>query len=253
MDIVLIERMLQAALNHHSYDAVPKSLPIDAQAYFSALNLLHTALTDRNHKTKNLVGTLTELPAHHEVFSTPIYQKSSDDKNYYVFVAKIILAYRLETKGNVLYFFDNFGGHNKVIHPKKELQNKAGTLILPFNLIATIKKELMPIDVAIALIQNPFHESFNYKLSPSPATSFAVEHDLHRQMGFITHPKLLAEFFTDSNEEQINSLSYDTRLALDLLKSQYSIDVNMDTVNELAQIDEKLQNHKGFACIEIEN
>ena len=109
----------------------------------------------------------------------------------------------------------------------------------------------MPIDVAIAIIQQPFHPSFSYKLSPSPATSLAIEHNLQRQMAFMTHPKMMADFVENSNEEQIKSLSYDTRLALDLLGSKYNIDVNADTLKELADIDERLANINGSACIEI--
>lgn len=247
----MIERMIHKALHHHNHDKVSESLPVDGLAYFSGLNLLQSVLTDKSFYTQKLTGILNELPEKNEVFVTPIYQKSYDDEYHYVLVAKVILTYRIDTKGNVIYFFDNFGSHNKMMLPKKDLKNKAGTLIIPYDLVATIKRSLMPIDVGIAIIQQPLHPSFSYKLSPSPATSLAIEHDLQRQMAFITHPKMMASFIENGNEEQIKSLSYDTRLALDLLKSKYNIDVNPDALKELAEIDERLANIKGSACIEI--
>lgn len=243
--------MIHKALYHHNRDAVSETLPVDGMAYFSGLNLLQSVLTDKQFYTKNLKGKLKELPECHEVFVTPVYQKSSDDKYHYILVAKIILVYRIETKGNVLYFFENFGSHNKMVLPKNDLKDKAGTLIIPYDLIVTTEKSLMPIEVTTALIENPLHDCFSYKLSPSPATSLAIEHDLQRQMAFMTHPKMMAGFVENGNEEQVKSLSYDTRLALDLINSKYNIDVNADTLKELAQIDEKLANINGSACIEI--
>lgn len=243
--------MLHKALYHHNKDQVSQSLPVDGMAYFSGLNLLQSVLNEKQFYTQKLKGVLKELPKHSDVFVTPIYQKSFDDVNHYVLVAKIILTYRIETKGNILYFFENFGSHNKMVLPKTDLKDKSGTLIIPYDLVATIDKTLMPIDVAVAIIQQPFHPSFSYKLSPSPATSLAIEHDLQRQMAFMTHPKMMSGFVESGNEEQIKSLSYDTRLALELLGSKYNIDVNADTLKELAGIDEKLANINGSACIEI--
>lgn len=247
----IIERMIHMAIHHHTKDGVSQYLPVDGMAYFSGLNLLQSVLTEKKFYTQNLKGSLKTLPEHSDVFVTPVYQKSFDDTYHYVLVAKLILTYRIDTKGNVIYFFENFGSHNKMVLPKKDLRENVGTLIIPYDLVATIKKSLMPIDVGIAIMQQPFHESFSYKLSPSPATSLAIEHDLQRQMAFMTHPKMMAEFVEGGNEEQIKSLSYDTRLALDLLKSKYNIDVNEETLKELAAIDQKLSNISGSACIEI--
>ena len=249
-----VERLIKKALDHHQNDHVSKTLPVDGLAYFSGLNLLQSVLEPKLFYTKKLTEKnplLKDLPDQSEVFVVPVQKKSSDAENHYVHLAKVILCYRLETKGNVQYFFDNFGGHNKMILPKSDLKEKVGSMIIPYDLIATIKKSLMPIDVIDALNQDALHPSFSYKLSPSPATSFAVDHDLNKQMGFITHPKMLAPFFKDSNDEQIKSLSFDTRLALDLLKSKYNIYVSAEALKELAEIDKKLANINGSACIEI--
>lgn len=243
--------MIHKALYHHTKDGVSQHLPVDGMAYFSGLNLLQSVLTEKEFHTQSLKGCLKTLPESSDVFVTPTYQKSFDDEYHYVLVAKVILTYRINTKGNVIYFFDHLGSHNKMVLPKKDLKDKAGTLIIPYDLVGTIKKSLMPIDVATAIIQNPFHESFSYKLSPSPATSLAIEHDLQRQMAFMTHPKMMAGFVENGNEEQIKSLNYDTRLALDLLGSKYNIDVNPEALKELAEIDKKLANINGSACIEI--
>lgn len=126
-----------------------------------------------------------------------------------------------------------------------------GTLLIPYDLVGCIAKELMPIDVGDAIQQNPLHDSFSYKLSPSPATSFAINHDLQNQMAFITHPKMMIGFLEGAHEEQLKSLPYDTRLALDLLNSKYNIDVNKKAMQEIADIDAKLSKIQGPACIEI--
>jgi hypothetical protein len=248
---ILIERFLHKATFHHNNDNVSQKLPIDGLAYFSGLNLLQSVLTDKNYHTNLLEGRLTTLPDHHEVFVKPQNKKSSDDKNYYILLAKIILTYRIDTAGNILYFFENFGSHNKMVLPKKDLKDKTGTLIIPYDLVVSVPKRFMPIDVATAFEQNPWHDCFSFKLSPSPATSLAINHDLMRQMAFMTHPKMLEGFIEDGNEEQVKSLYYDTRLALDLLKSKYNIDVSEKMLKELADIDGKLANINGSACIEI--
>ena len=254
--MINIEQLIHKALYHHQNDRVSQSLPVDGMAYFSGLNLLKAVLEDKEFYTKKLNATalIKELPAHSEVFTMatdPTKEKSSDETHHYVLLAKVVLSYRLETKGNVQYFFENFGSHNKMILPRADIKERAGSLIIPFDLIATIEKKLMPIDVVDALEQNALHPSFSYKLSPSPATSFAIEHDLKRQMGFITHPKMLIPFMESKDEEQIRSLSFDTRLALDLLKSRYNIYVSEEALKELAEIDKKLANINGSACIEI--
>lgn len=243
--------MIHKALYHHTNDAVSQTLPVDGMAYFSGLNLLQTVLNDKNFYTQKLTGKLEKLPSASDVFVTPVYQKSVDEEYHYVLVAKLILAYRVDTAGNLVYFFENFGGHNKMVMPRKDLSSATGTLLIPYDLVATIKKSLMPIDVGVAIAQNPYHPSFSYKLSPSPATSLALEHDLHRQLAFMTHPKMMAGFVETTEEEQIRSLSYDTRLALELLNTKYNIDVNPKALKELAEIDEKLANINGSACIEI--
>lgn len=232
-------------------DEVPRALPIDGLAYFTALNYLNMVLTEKKFYTKPQEGVLKTLPNESEVFVTPVYQKSEDQRNFYVLIAKLVLCYRVETKGNLPYYFDVFGSHNKKITPKADLKEKTGTLLLPFNLIATVDKKLMPIDVVTALIQNPLHECFSYKLSPSPATSLAVDNDLDKQMAFITHPKMLFDFFDVEHKEQLDALYYDTRLALDILKSKYNISINEKTMREVADIDEKLSQKNGVACIEI--
>lgn len=247
----MIERLIHKALYHHINNAVPKALPVDGLAYFTALNYLNMVLTDKSFYTKPQNGLLETLPDESEVFVTPVYQKGEDARNYYVLIAKLVLSYHVETKGNLPYYFDVFGSHNKKITPKADLKDKTGTLILPFNLIATVDKTLMPIDVMTALIQNPLHECFSYKLSPSPATSLAIEHDLQKQMAFITHPKMLHDFFEVEHKEQLDAIHYDTRLALDILKSKYNISINEKTMQEVAEIDKKLSQKNGVACIEI--
>lgn len=254
--MINIEQLIHKALYHHQNDSVSQSLPVDGMAYFSGLNLLKTVLEDKEFYTEKLDAAtlIKDIPAHSEVFTmatNPAKEKSSDDNYHYVLLAKVILCYRLETKGNVQYFFENFGSHNKMILPRADLKEKTGSLIIPFDLIATIEKTLMPIDVVDALKQNSLHPSFSYKLSPSPATSFAIDHNLERQMAFITHPKMLIPFIESKNEEQLRSLSFDTRLALDLLKSRYNIYVSEKALEELAEIDKKLANINGSACIEI--
>lgn len=246
----MIERLLHKALYHHTYEDVATTLPVDSLAYFTAINHLHAILKEKEFYTKPLKGVLSELPEDSEVFTSPVYQKSSDDTRHYILIAKVVLAYKLKSKGSILYYFDVFGGHNKKVLPKADLKDKSGTILIPFDLVGTVKKELMPIDPVSALIQNPLHECFSYKLSPSPATSFAIEHDLDRQMAFMTHPKMMFDFF-DLPKEQLDSLYFDTRLALDLLKSKYNIHVSEDAIKEVAELDEKLHNNKGFACIEI--
>lgn len=249
-----IERLIHHALYHHQNGSVSQTLPVDGMAYFSALNLLRSVLEEKDfytHKLTEEKPLLKDLPAHSEVFTIATQQRSSDDANHYVLLAKVILCYRLESKGSIQYFFDNFGSHNKMILPRADLKDKVGSLIIPFDLIATINKNLMPIDVVDALNENSLHPSFSHKLSPSPATSFAIDHDLKRQMAFVTHPKMLTTFFDSANEEQLKSLSFDTRLALDLLNSKYNIDVSAEAMKELAEIDEKLANINGSACIEI--
>ena len=249
-----IERLIHKALYHHQNDHVSQTLPVDGMAYFSGLNLLRSVLEENDFYTKKIDKDpliLKTLAASSEVFTISTCEKSNDEDNYYVLLSKVILCYRLETKGLIQYFFDHFGSHNKMILPRADLKDKVGSLIIPFDLIGSIKKSLMPIDVIDALQQNPLHPSFSYKLSPSPATSFAIEHDLKRQMAFITHPKMLTSFFPDANDEQLKSLSFDTRLALDLLNSRYNIDVSKEAMKELAEIDEKLANINGSACIEI--
>lgn len=241
---------MHKALYHHTHGEVPTDLPVDGLGYFTALNYLNSVLTEKSFYTKPLKGVLTELPSESEVYTTPVYQKSSDSNAYYILIAKVVLAYRVNKKGNIIYHFDVFGGHNKKILPKTDLKDKSGTIIIPFDLVATVEKKLMPIDPVSALIQNPLHECFSYKLSPSPATSLAIEHSLDRQMAFMTHPKMMFDFF-DVPKEQLDALYFDTRLALDLLKSKYNIHVCENTMKEVAELDSKLSNHKGFACIEI--
>lgn len=245
-----IERMLHKALYHHNNEDVSSSLPVDGLAYFSGLNLLQMVLNDKQYYTQELKGTLKNLPDKNEVFVTSVYEKGEDEDNYYVLIAKLILAYRLNTKGNILYFFDYFGDHNKISPPTAYLKDKAGTIILPFDLVVSIKKTLMPIDILEAIKQNPFHDSFNYKLSPAPSTSFAVEHDLQRQMGFITHPQLINNLFIEKDDDK-QSILFDTQLALRLLNTNYNIDINLESLKRLTEIDEKLASLKDTACIEI--
>lgn len=251
MDQNTIDRLIHLALFHHTRDHVSSNLPVDGLAYFSGLNLLNEVLTAKSFYTKKQEGLLTSLDSNSEVYVTPHYQKSSDDKYHYALIAKVVLAYRLETLGSIEYFLANIGTHNTLIMSKSERSQLVGTLLIPYDLIGCIAKHLMPVELDVALHQNPLHESFSYKLSPSPATSFAINHDLQNQMAFITHPKMMIPFVENAHEEQIKSLSFDTRLALDLLNSKYNIDVNKKAMQELADIDEKLSKIEGPACIEI--
>lgn len=251
IDQNLIDRLIHLALYHHTRDRVSSTLPIDGLAYFSGLNLLNEVLTSKNFYTKKLDGQLSVLDDKSEVYVTQTSQKSSDDKNHYVLIAKVILAYRLESVGSIEYFLANIGTHNTFVVSKSERTKMVGTLLIPYDLVGCIDKKLMPIDVSDAIQQNPLHESFSYKLSPSPATSFAIDHDLQNQMAFITHPKIMLGFLENQHEEQLKSLSFDTRLALDLLNSKYNIDVNKKAMQELADIDTKLSKINGPVCIEI--
>lgn len=251
IDQNMIDRLIHLALYHHTRDHVSSALPVDGLAYFSGLNLLNEVLLTKKFYTNRLDGQLSVLDDKSEVYVTPYFQKSTDEKNHYVLVAKIVLAYRLESVGSIEYFLANIGTHNTLIMSKSERSSMVGTLLIPYDLVGCIAKELMPIDVGDAIQQNPLHDSFSYKLSPSPATSFAINHDLQNQMAFITHPKMMIGFLEGAHEEQLKSLPYDTRLALDLLNSKYNIDVNKKAMQEIADIDAKLSKIQGPACIEI--
>ncbi len=236
----MINQLLAKAITQSLNQNPPKQ--VDLSAYYGNNNLLETALVD-NAEISTLEGDLTSLSKKTNIYFRPVYQFFHDDTYHYINIGTFFLNYVIDGS---LYesYRGSMGSHNndKRIDLYMTLKDKLN-LLIPFELILKVEKVKMPIDVRMAVIQNPFHECFRCLLTPAPVAGIAINSDLRKLIGYVVHPDSFTELLADNvSENQKILLQYDTKNALNILKFKYGIDIDESVIARLDKLESDLMN-----------
>lgn len=220
---------------------------VDLSAYYGNNNLLETALIDKA-EISTLEGDLKDLSKKTNIYFRPLYQFFHDDIYHYVNFGMFFLNYVIDGS---LYesYRGSMGSHNndKRIDLYMNSKDKLN-LLIPFELVLKVEKIKMPIDVRMAVIQNPFHECFRCLLTPAPVAGIAINSDLRKLIGYVVHPDSLTKLLGDNiSENQKILLQYDTKNALNILKFKYGINIDDSAIARLDKLETDLMNtHNQF-------
>lgn len=227
---------------------------LDIMTHSNNLNLIAESFYSVRGELKELNGELREIQETECIYQRPEHRYTKHDNHYEIVTSTIILNSPF-SKGMYKYVRQALGSQNNKKNIDYYFKEKAGSLIIPFELVSTTSLASIPSHITIeaAFKQNPFHPCFAHKLIPSPVVGVAVHHKLESLMGFVAHPKLLIEVIGASlSSESELSLSYDTKLALNLLNLRYGIFVNEKVVKALEQLDDDLMTADKLAYFDIE-
>lgn len=227
---------------------------LDIMTHSNNINLIAESFHSVGGELKELNGELKEIQEAECIYQRPEHRYTKHDHYYEILTSTIILNTPF-SKGMYKYVRQALGAQNNTKNIDYYFEEKAGSLIIPFELISTTSLASIPSHISIesAFAQNPFHPCFTHKLIPSPVVGVAVHHKLESLMGFIAHPRLLIEVLgaSLSNESEL-SLSYDTKLALNLLNLKYGIFINEKVVKALEKLDDDLMTADKLAYFNIE-
>lgn len=229
---------------------------VDLSAYYSNIGLLETALT-RNTEIVEIKGEIEKLDNVSKIYFRPVYKFFQDDLTHFINLGFVFLNFVIKADSYNSYT-NSFGAHNDNQHISTYMQSKDTlNLLIPFELIATAKKSLIPINIQSAFIQNPYHSCFKYALSPSPVVAVVINGDMNNLVPYIVHTDLLEKALNqDTSETKKEFLRYDTKLALDVLKLTYGVYVNVQVVEKLAKMEKDMlmdNNKHGVTIIEMSN
>lgn len=195
-----------------------------------------------------------------------IDQKQLDDvsstkhkaKIYYKFVDKfvddkivkatylILVADISDTPCDIV---DLIGPHNRKIFLKSHFNNLTDhKVIVPFELTTFLFGPLGNVNRDFAFINNPLHPVFITAIKPVPIMGVAVGGKIDRIIGYVSDPASASELFFQATDNLTQSrLEFDTKLALNLLKCEYSVKVSDKVLQSLTVYDDFIKKNAAKA------
>lgn len=248
--------------------------PVDFFAYHDAIQLMHDTFALQKGEVIELHPNelLTQdkidarLNAIYAFNQTDCVNQENDSDIFIANHQRLIVTKKISVNGFKSEVGRLVGMNNLNNSMDAFFKDKDGVLIQPYELTTIVKKEALGgVSPDYAYEMNPLHPCFHHVLSPSPVMGYALEGDLKRLIGYVVHAKMLFKLLSsakvisninlDADQFRLKdhmALQYDTQTALKLLEYRYCIDVDKESVENIAEFDKKLEEFStGACCIEL--